>query len=48
MICNACWDKTEGDRNEVRVIPTTTHHCVECGDLTDSGIWVRRDVPDDR
>ena len=47
-ICSACWHKTHGNREPVRVKEPTPEHCGWCGGFTLSGIYVRadpRDVP---
>lgn len=45
--CQPCWTIENGEREPVRMKAEfrEVNECVTCGVLTDSGIYVRRDVP---
>lgn len=40
-ICVPCWNKREPDRPPVTVVEKEQNICCFCGELTDSGIFVR-------
>jgi hypothetical protein len=43
-ICDYCWVQEEPDREPVRLKEPTSEACYRCGQITLSGIYVRRDV----
>lgn len=42
VICDACWWAQHGERNPVRVRNRGELICAFCGQVTDGGIFVRR------
>lgn len=41
-LCNSCWEATHPGRTPIRVMGDY-ESCCECGTVTTSGIYVRRD-----
>lgn len=42
--CEVCWQEDNPDRTPTRVTGDEAEVCVDCGRVTTSGIWVRRQV----
>jgi hypothetical protein len=46
LVCEDCWKQIEPGRVPVRVIDSRTNECCFCGQITNSGIFVRRNPAD--
>lgn len=42
-VCDVCWDRQHPDKPSPRLGIGATEICCQCGDLTNSGIYVRLD-----
>jgi hypothetical protein len=44
-ICDDCWEAQNPDRGPIRLRAQPTEECYSCHRMTQSGIYVRADVP---
>ncbi len=43
LLCDSCWTRLYGDRQPYRVVEEEDGKCCTCGEITQSGIWIRKE-----